>query len=390
MILSEPGVRGDTAVSHLYAHVPFCPRKCDYCAFVTHVGSLRLVDPYVRALKLEARELALARPRGPLKTVYFGGGTPSLLPPDSISDLLSHLDQLFGLAANCEITLEAHPQTVDETRLHDFKSVGITRLSFGGESLDGTELAQLGRDHDGARVLTVVELARAAGLQTVNVDFMYAIPGQTPASWERTLRTIVRAEPDHLSLYPLSIEPHTVFERKRRRNLLRVPDDDTAAAMYDLACETLRAAGYDHYEVANWALPGHRCRHNLAYWHNREYFAIGVGAHAYLKPYRTENIGQTRRYIDCVHSGESPVRERVHLNAATQFSETMMLRLRLLEEGVDLDEIRNEFGVDVPSRFAHQIELLTGGGLVDVNRGRLVLTERAVPVANEVWQCFMS
>jgi oxygen-independent coproporphyrinogen-3 oxidase len=299
------------------------------------------------------------------------------------------LDRLFGLTSDCEITLEAHPQTVDELKLRNFRSAGVTRLSVGGESLNSTELAQLGRDHDGARVLTVVELARAAGLQSVNVDFMYAIPGQTPASWERTLRTILRARPDHLSLYPLSIEPRTVFARKWRRNSLQVPDDETAAAMYILACCMLRDAGYDHYEISNWAMPGHRCLHNMAYWYNREFFAIGVGAHAYLKPYRTENVGQTRRYIDCVHAGESPVHERVHVNAATRFSETMMLRLRLLGEGVDLNEIRDEFSVDVPRRFADELELLTGGGLVELNRSCLVLAEHAVPVANEVWQCFM-
>jgi len=385
----EPALHGDPAVSHLYAHVPFCPRKCEYCAFVTHIGSLKLVDPYVHALKLESRELAFARPDGPLKTVYFGGGTPSLLPPASISDLLTHLDQLFGLAPGCEITLEAHPQTVDGRKLRDFRYAGVTRLSIGGESLDNTELAQLGRDHDGGRVLTVVEMARAAGIQSVNVDFMYAIPGQTTASWARTLHTVLSAMPDHLSLYPLSIEPRTVLARRWRRNELRVPGDDTAAAMYSLACCLLRDAGYDHYEVANWAMPGHRCAHNMAYWYNREFFAIGVGAHAYLKPYRTENVAQTRRYIERVHAGESPVRERVQLNVATQFSETMMLRLRLLGEGVDLGEIRDEFGVDVPRRFADQLGLLTGLGLVELNRDRLVLAEHAVPIANEVWQYFM-
>ncbi len=376
-------------VTYLYAHVPFCLRKCEYCAFVTHVGSLKLLEPYVGALALEAAELARTRPGGPLETVYFGGGTPSLLPSACVEKILSSLDRIFGVRTDCEITLEAHPDTVNLQKLRDFRLAGVTRISFGGESLNQHELEQLGRGHSGGRVLEVIELARQAGFHSVNIDFMYGIPGQTLATWNETLGTALAHKPDHLSLYPLSIEPRTVFARKWKRNSLQVPGDDMVAAMYALACETLRDAGYEHYEVANWALPGHRCRHNLAYWYNREFYALGVGAHGYLKPYRTENISQTRRYIERVLGGESPMRTKEHVDAATEFSETVMLRLRLLLDGLCLEEIRQQFGVDLADCFADDLVELTARGLLRQSAGRLWLVEEAVPVANEVWQRFL-
>lgn len=380
--MSEP-------VAHLYAHIPFCPAKCPYCAFVTHVGSLKLLEPYLAALVREAEGLARVRPGGPLRTVYFGGGTPSLMSPDQIRAVLAHLDRLFGLTSDCEVTLEAHPATVDPPTLQRFRAAGVTRLSTGGESLSPAELSHLGRKHTSERVLEVIDLARQAGYDSVNVDFMYGIPLQTLESWEETLQRALGAEPDHLSLYPLSIEPRTVFCRRWKERMLEVPGDDLVAEMYHLACRKLRAAGYYHYEVANWALPGHRSQHNLAYWYNRDFYAIGVGAHGYLRPYRTENVTQTRRYIDLVLSGACATADRVHVDPPTELAETIMLRLRLLEEGLDLADLRSRFGLDLADRRAGEIAELVASGLLQASESRLLLTEAAVPVANEVWQRFM-
>jgi len=309
--------------------------------------------------------------------------------PDQLAGLLSHVDARFGLERDCEVTLEAHPGTVDPVALRGFRQVGATRLSVGGESLDDTELRHLGREHGWRRVVAVVEEARSAGFQAVNVDLMYGIPGQTLDSWDSTVRRLIDAGPDHLSLYPLSIEPRTVFARKRRKNLLPVPEDDAVVAMYHLACERLRIAGYEHYEVANWSRPGKRCLHNLAYWYNREFYAAGVGAHGYLRPYRTENLTQTGRYIETVLGGASPVKDRILLDRPSEFNETVTLRLRLLRDGLELGEVQERFGIDLRKRFAADLSDLLGAGLIRLNGNRLTLAEEAVPVANEIWQRFM-
>jgi len=376
-------------VTYLYVHVPFCPSKCPYCAFVTRVGSLRLMEPYLTAVLAEAETLIRRRPGGPLRTVYFGGGTPSMMTATQVGAILDRLEALCGLGAGCEVTLEAHPATVDLNTLHRFRSSGVTRLSFGGESLNQAELTRLGRGHSGERVVELVELGQRARFESINVDLMYGIPGQTIDTWGSTLCRALEAAPDHLSLYPLQIESRTVYGRDWERNRLTVPEDEAVTEMYHLACRLLAARGYEHYEVANWALPGHHCRHNLAYWHNEEFFAIGVGAHGYLKPYRTENVPQTTRYIRMLREGALPRAHAVFVDATAELNETVMLRLRLLGDGLDLEEIRRRFGIDLGDRFAPAMEELSAHDLLHVENGRITLTETAVPLANEVWERFM-
>lgn len=377
-------------VVHLYAHIPFCPKKCAYCAFVTHIGSLRLVEPYLEALGREMEMVAASRPRHPLATVYFGGGTPGMLTVEQLGRLLDQIRKVFGLAPGAEITLEAHPDTVDLAKLRGYRARGVTRLSVGGESLDDGELRELGREHSAERVLHLVEMARQTGFDSLNIDLMYGIPTQTPDSWSRTLDQVLGAAPDHLSLYPLSIEPRTVFARRWEKQLLQIPDEDTVATMYHLACEQLRRAGYEHYEVANWARPGHRSAHNLAYWHNQEYFGVGVGAHGYLKPYRTENVPQTRRYINLLAAGSWPMRSREPIDQRTECNETVMLGLRLLQEGLATDEIRERFGLDLHAAFGPTIADLTSAHFLEQRGNRLILAEHAAPVANDVWSRFVA
>lgn len=373
----------------LYIHIPFCPAKCPYCAFVTHIGSLKLVEPYLEALVIEAERAASNRPRVPLATVYLGGGTPSMLTAGQFDRILSDTRRIFGIAPDAEITLEAHPDTIDPQKLAGYRQAGATRISFGGESLRPNELLSLGRTHLRSRVLDAVTEARGAGFDDINVDLMYGIPQQTLDSWDATLTDVLAIGPDHLSLYPLSIEPRTVFARLRDRNQLEAPGDETVAAMYELACRRLSDAGYQHYEIANWARPGHQSRHNLAYWRNLDFHAIGVGAHGYLRPYRFENVPRTSRYIDTVLSGGSPRQAEIHTDAMLEASDTIMLGLRLLMEGLDTRDIRLRYGVDLLDRFAADIETLTAANLVRLEVDRLYLSEAAVPVANEIWAKFI-
>lgn len=380
---------GVTAARHLYIHIPFCPAKCEYCAFVTHIGSLKLVDSYLDAICREADLRAEKHDGTPLETVYFGGGTPSLLTTCQVERVLRHISQRFGLAPCCEVTMECHPATVSPQSLQGFRAAGINRVSFGGESLNTRELQALGRKHAAPDVLRAVGTARGAGFASVALDFMYGIPEQTIASWRSTLQGAVASGVDHLSLYPLSLEPRTVFARRHRRNQLDLPGDDLVVEMYALACALLQDAGYEHYEVATWARLGHRCRHNTAYWQNAEFYALGAGAHGYLHPFRTENVPHTKRYIDTMESGVDPILQRELIDTAIRAGETMMLGLRLLIDGPDLDRVAADLGEHPFERFAPVIARLTEDGLLRVTPHSLTLREDAVPLANEVWEHFI-
>jgi oxygen-independent coproporphyrinogen-3 oxidase len=235
----------------------------------------------------------------------------------------------------------------------------------------------------------VVDLARRAGFSNVNLDLMYGLPGQTAASWERTVQALLDIAPDHVSLYPLAIEPKTVFARRWREHALQLPPDEAVAEMYHLACRVLTGAGYAHYEVSNWARPGYECRHNLACWRNQEYYGLGVGAHAYLRPYRTENLRQTRRYIEAIEQGETPVSHRELVGGRDELAETVMLGLRLLREGVNTGDVKSRFGEEAGRRLRATAHELQSRGLVQIDQDRVRLSEAAVPVANEIWQHFL-
>lgn len=377
-------------IRHLYIHIPFCPSKCEYCAFVTHIGSLKLVPIYLASLAGEANRLSENSRSGRLHTVYLGGGTPSMLRPDQIGSVLSHMRDCFGFAPDCEITIEAHPLTVDQHHLSRYQAAGVTRISFGAESMSDGELKRIGRRHTAAQVEQVVRFARKAGFASVALDLMYGLPGQTIDSWRATLERALALRVDHLSLYPLSIEPRTVFRRKVVRGQLALPDDELVVEMYHEACALLRLAGYEHYEVANWARPGKRCAHNMAYWMNREVLAVGVGAHGYVKPYRTENVSHTKHYVDAISTGRSTVYHRELIGPAIELAETVVLGLRLLTDGIDLEQIGRRLGINASALYQPEVAELATRRLLHCSSGRLKLPEAAVPLANEVWERFVA
>ncbi|GAC1473391.1 MAG: radical SAM family heme chaperone HemW [Chloroflexota bacterium] len=346
---------------------------------------MKLARPYVSALITEIQGIARRGDGGPLHTVYFGGGTPSMLDPSAIAYILDSTRTAFGIAPGAEVTLEAHPATVTKERLRGFRQAGVTRVSFGGESLDAHELALVGRNHTPNMVLRAIAWTREVGIESVGVDLIYGLPGQTVSSWESTLASAIDTGVDHLSLYPLSIEPKTVLARRQRTGGLSLPEDDMVVRMYLLACTRLRHSGYDHYEIANWAHPGHRCRHNVAYWLHAEYFGIGVGAHAYIRPNRTVNVSGTKRYIERTVAELSTVAELEEIDEHTDFGEFVMLRLRLLQDGLPLAEVSHRLGARA-ARFKDEAALLSEHGLIALDSDRIVLREEAVPVANEIWE----
>jgi oxygen-independent coproporphyrinogen-3 oxidase len=377
------------SVRHLYVHIPFCPTKCNYCAFETHIGSLRLVPDYVEALGRELELTAGDGSAGPLETVYFGGGTPSMLTPAQLRTIMARIESLIGVKPCAEVTLEAYPGTTDERRLGEYRGLGVTRISFGVESFDPVVLGAIGRTHSPEQARQAIRSARMAGIDHIALDLIYGLPGQSEASWKGTLDTALSQDVDHLSLYPLAVEPRTVFARTQREGGLLLPPDEVVVEMYEAACRLLEGAGFEHYEVANWARPGHRCRHNLAYWYNREFFGVGVGAHAYVAPYRTENVRGTRRYIQAILTGNSPIASRERISPDIALAETAMLRLRLLSDGLDMKEISKSFGVDFAGQHRDVISELGDLGLIEVKGRVLRLPESAVPVANEVWERFI-
>ena len=365
-------------IRHLYIHIPFCPQKCSYCAFVTHVGP-KLMEPYLEALAADLRGQARHPRAGPLETRYFGGGTPSLMSADQLAMVMATIGDALGFESRAEVTIEAHPDTVDKEKLRRFRNAGANRISFGGESLHQGELEALGRAHSPQRVIEVVAEAKRAGFDGVALDLMYGLPRQTLVSWRETLARAVASEASHLSLYPLQIEPGTVFGRQWREGGLIIPDDDVTAEMYAIACEFLKGQGFVHYELSSWTR-GSECRHNLAYWHNDEWFAVGVGAHAHVRPFRSENLRSVSQYISAISKGASPKCDEQRVDETSASIETTMLRLRLLQEGLDIEAFKGGSG----RCFWDSTADLVQAGLLRRDGPRVFLSEQAVPVGNEV------
>ena len=371
----------------VYLHIPFCQARCSYCDFNTYVGLEALFEPYVSAL---TQEIALAGDRdAQAHTLFFGGGTPSLLSPDQISRLIRACRQRFRLPADAEITVECNPGTVDQTYLRALREAGVNRLSFGAQSANPDELQLLGRDHAWAEVEAAVAAARAAGFDNLNLDLIFGLPNQSLAAWQRTLRAALDLAPDHLSLYALTIEAGTPMHDWTRRGMLPLPDPDLAADMYEWAEQTLAAAGYEHYEISNWCKPGRACAHNLIYWRNEPYYGLGAGAHSSTIRRRRWNIRRPAEYIARLAQGRSAEASGEDLDEATSRSETIVLGLRLLIEGVDRARFAQRYHAPIEHFYAQALERGVALGLLDVTPARICLTERGRFVSNQAAQLFL-
>ena len=379
----------------LYLHVPFCTAKCGYCDFNSYEGLDHLVPDYTAAL---ARELALWAPaaRGyEVRSVFFGGGTPSLTPLDDLRALTSAIRAGYEVASDAEWTLEANPTDLARERLEVLRGLGFDRLSIGVQSLRDDELALLDRQHSGARALGALRDARAAGFDNLNADLIFGLIGQTAARWRETLEGVLDARPEHLSCYALTVEPGTHLYYRVRKGELPEPDPDTAADQYEWTRRRLAAAGYEHYEISNWAQPGRACRHNLVYWRAEPYLGLGAGAHSFFAGRRLANVDSPARYVELVDaSHEQREREgRGELrqiaggetpDEATLRADALILGLRLLE-GVDEAAFEARFGVALREAFGPALARHEGLGLLERPGGRLRLSDRGLLLANEVF-----
>lgn len=380
----------------LYLHIPFCKVRCAYCDFNTYAGLDDQIRPYVQALAAEVRGVGAAAARPAAHTVFFGGGTPSLLPLNDLAMVLTALSDSFALTPDAEITLEANPGTVSRAYLEGLRELGVNRLSFGVQSSHPHELRLLDRLHLFGDAAQAVSWARSAGFDDVNLDLIFALPHQTLDLWRQTVERTLGLGPDHVSAYALSLEHGTPMRAWVHRGLLPMPDPDLAADMYLLADELLMRNGFVQYEISNWSRPGHACRHNLQYWRNLPYLGFGAGAHGYAHGQRYSNVLAPSAYIERLNAGSpttfplSPaLQQSTTIERDDEIGETMMMGLRLTEEGVALAAFAQRFGQPLDERFGREIRQLTARGLVEITDGRLRLTRDGRLLGNQVFREFV-
>jgi len=357
----------------IYLHIPFCEHKCIYCDFYS-IESLDHVDLFLRSLHSEIDLFRSQCDSANIETVFFGGGTPSLLDPSAIGSILDHLASGFSLDAGAEITLEANPGTVDGQKLRGFRDAGINRISFGIQSFFDEELAFLTRIHSAEEAIECVKRARKSGFSNISVDLIFALPGQTQSRWEQNLRTAIELTPEHISAYSLIVEQGTPLARMVKSKLVSPLPLETEASMYEFTMEYLCRAGYEHYEVSNYAKPGFRSVHNGNYWNHSPYFGFGPSAHSFDSRRRWWNVSNVRRYCELIAKNLLPVSGEETLTAEERRDEAVMLGLR--SGGVDLLQLQRERGVDLFSTNQPLIEKLVDDGLATFERSVLRLTDK--------------
>lgn len=369
-----------------YIHLPFCDRICPYCDFAVVEFAQVRVDRYMRALRAELD--AVSAPAEPVLSLFLGGGTPSALGGERIQELLSALFARFQIApGSIECTLEANPSRNDGD-LARYREAGVNRLSIGVQSFDDAELHRLGRDHTGADAVHYVRAARSAGFENCSIDLIVGVPGQTTASFARSLDRALACAPEHVSVYGLTIEAGTPYARWHARSPDAFPHDDAVADLLEQADATLSAAGMTHYEISNFARPGFECRHNRGYWQQRDCIALGMSASGYANGVRYRNTRGFAQYCTVVETGRSPRAEEERLDAAERLGEAAMLALRT-SEGIRDDDFSARFGVDARAVFARPIQECREAGLLEETGEGVRLTARGRLLANAACMEFL-
>jgi oxygen-independent coproporphyrinogen-3 oxidase len=385
----NPGViSSENSPYSIYIHIPFCQKRCSYCDFNTYSGIESLIPSYMKALRQEIQLVALSvHERLPVHTVFFGGGTPSLLPVDEFENVFSTLHEFYNLVENAEVTIEANPGTLSLTYLQNLRSMGVNRLSLGMQSSQPGELSLLGRQHNFSAVANSVTWARQAGFENLSLDLIFGIPGQTLDHWNETVQKALHLSPEHLSLYALTLEQGTPLESWVSRGIVAAPDDDLAAEMYELAGEVLDKAGYAQYEISNWAKKDregdlYTCLHNLQYWRFLPYLGFGAGAHGFANQIRTANILDPFRYIEQIQTkgderlvfpASPAAEEKLAIDRQQAIGEYMMMGLRLVEEGISGRDFQRRFRTSLEDEFGKQITKLREKRLLEYDRDSQVL-----------------
>ena len=373
----------------LYVHIPFCHTRCHYCDFNTYAGMLPLREPYVRALLTEIgmagalTKLPGGKPRRS-RTIFFGGGTPSLLSVSQVSRILDACYDNFAVDEDAEITLEANPGTLSREQLVGLRAAGVNRLSMGAQSFDAELLKTLGRIHSPKDITQAVRDAQAAGFTSINVDFMFGLPGQTMRHWRETIDRALDLHIEHLSLYSLIIEEGTPFYTWTHEGRITPGDEDLCADMYEYADERLHAAGYVNYEISNWSLPGFQSRHNLTYWHNLPYIGMGAGAYSSFGGRRFSNVREPAEYIRMLKAQQWPEVESETVDKAQAMSETAFLALRTAQ-GLHLPTFEQRFALPFAQFAGDRLHMVEEAGLLERETEWLRLSKRGRLLGNEVF-----
>jgi oxygen-independent coproporphyrinogen-3 oxidase len=415
----------------IYLHIPFCRSRCSYCDFATGMYEGDLAERYVRALCREISEWNEIEDPFAVETIYFGGGTPSLLAPAQIERILNAVDERFEVISGAEVTIELNPasfvsapsprslrlggeigienthrrdaevaettqrnatETSDDEgpelsseKLREFRRLGINRASFGAQTFDDRELKQLGRTHTSADISATFQRLREAGFENINFDLIAGLPGQALAGWKRNLDLALDLRPEHLSLYLLDVHEGTPLADQIHSGMRPRPDDDLAGEMYQVMIEQVSAAGYGHYEISNFCLPGFQSRHNTKYWNGAPYYGFGCSAHSYDGARRRwANQREIAKYVELIEAEQSTVVERTDLKEEDARSESVFLGLRLMR-GLDLEDYRARFGADLREQYETELNRLREAGLIEIDHKLLRLTTRGALLSNEVF-----
>ena len=371
----------------LYVHIPFCSSRCSYCDFATGLYESELADSYVRAVVQEIRSSNLKGQ--PVDTIYFGGGTPSLLAPSQLDRILSALFAQFDIDDAAEITLEINPGSATPEKLRAFRCSGINRASFGAQTFDDSELAKLGRSHTTADTLKTFANLRDAGFTNVSFDLIAGLPGQTLDQWQRNVEQALELQPEHLSFYLLEVHSGTPLAEHIRRGLQPRPDEDLAGVMYQWMIEQALISGYEHYEISNLSRPNFHSRHNVKYWTGEPYYGFGCSSHSYDgRDRRWSNQRDVRKYVETIERGISPIVEEQQLSHDEIRAEALFLGMRLMR-GIDARRYRESFGVDPRDEHREDLDRFCQAGLLEIDGDLIRLTRNGALLSNEVFAAFV-
>ena len=376
----------------LYIHIPFCLSQCDYCDFYSVSADHSLIDQFLDALEAEI-DLRAGDPNFAnleFQTIFFGGGTPSLLPGKQIEKIVTKVRRLYRVDNNLEFTIEANPETISQVKLNEYKTIGINRLSLGIQSFYDSELQMLGRIHNVDQAKKSIEWAIQSEFDNISMDLIFAVPGQTLNQWQKNLNQAIQYQPKHLSIYCLTIEPGTPLQSRILSGKIEKPDDETERDLYLWTIAALSRAGYQQYEISNFSLPGFECRHNLNYWNGTPYLGLGPSAHSFWEDHRQWNVASLEKYIKMLASGRLPTAEQEKLSRDQKILEFLYLNLRT-NQGLDIVEFENQFQMSFKEKFKWTLERLdrhADGILFQFQKGRFKLKPNGFVLFDEICQYF--
>ena len=369
----------------IYVHIPFCKRKCAYCDFISFSGKAKLIEKYILALKTEINKFNINKENYIIKTIYFGGGTPSFIESNYIVEILESIKTKFNILKTAEITIEINPGTITEQKLKDYYNAGINRISFGLQSTNSQLLKLVGRIHSYSSFLEGYNLARKVGFKNINVDLMIGLPVQNLEDVQKDLERIIELNPEHVSVYSLIVEEETRIEEKIKNKELYLPSEELERKMYWKVKKRLEEAGYTHYEISNFSKPGYESKHNLSCWNQEEYLGFGLAAHSYFNGERYSNTDDFEEYFDWPENSKIMHEKQTQEDKQKEF---MLLGLRKIE-GIKISDFKNKFIENPIYLYRESLNKLITQGLIEIDIDSIKLTSRGIDLANLVWEEFV-